>query len=155
MRAAIFFSSLACAVTLAATQSLPQASSGLQGPAAFASVGDSAQRSRALFTEAAKVITSPRCMNCHPASDRPTQGNDRHEHRPPVVLNKGERPDRPFRMEVFPQGEFVLQPICALSRGTRRQRRQQEHGRFVFPPGASAAVQNGIAILAKRLQRVL
>lgn len=42
-------------------------------------------RSRALFTEAAKVIMHPRCMNCHPASDSPTQGNDMHLHMPPVT----------------------------------------------------------------------
>jgi hypothetical protein len=41
--------------------------------------------SRALFTEAAKVIMNPRCMNCHPASDRPTQGNDMHPHLPQVT----------------------------------------------------------------------
>ena len=80
-------SSLACAVALATTQSFPQRQSGvgLQSPAGFASIVDSAARSRALFTEAAKVITNPRCMNCHPAGEHPTQGNDRHEHRPPVV----------------------------------------------------------------------
>ena len=37
------------------------------------------------------------------------------EHRPPVVLNKREGPDRPFRVEVLPQGEFVLQSLSALS----------------------------------------
>jgi hypothetical protein len=35
-----------------------------------------------LFTEAAKVLMHPRCMNCHPAADRPLQGNDRHPHQP-------------------------------------------------------------------------
>jgi hypothetical protein len=38
-----------------------------------------------LFVEAAKVITSPRCMNCHPAGDQPHQGDDRHVHRPPAL----------------------------------------------------------------------
>src|SRR6476661_7707321 len=51
-------------------------------PSAFASIQDRAVRSRAIFSEMAKVITSPRCMNCHPATDRPTQGNDRHQHIP-------------------------------------------------------------------------
>ena len=46
---------------------------------------DQQARSRALFTEAAKVIMNPRCMNCHPASDRPTQGNDMHPHLPQVT----------------------------------------------------------------------
>jgi hypothetical protein len=54
----------------------------LQAPAAFAAISDPAERSRAIFTEAAKVLTHPRCMNCHPATDRPLQGNDKHPHQP-------------------------------------------------------------------------
>jgi hypothetical protein len=61
----------------------------LRGPDAFASIADRAARSRALFTEAAKVIMSPRCMNCHPADEHPTQGNDMHEHQPPVFRGDG------------------------------------------------------------------
>jgi len=38
-----------------------------------------------MFAEAAKVLTHPRCMNCHPASDRPLQGNDKHPHEPLVT----------------------------------------------------------------------
>lgn len=51
----------------------------------FAAIGDTAARSAALFTEAAKVLTHPRCMNCHPASDRPRQGDSRRLHQPPVA----------------------------------------------------------------------
>ncbi|MGH8444889.1 MAG: Isoquinoline 1-oxidoreductase subunit [Solimonas sp.] len=58
---------------------------GLRSPADFAGISDRAARSQALYAEAAKVIESPRCMNCHPAGDRPTQGNDRHPHSPPVA----------------------------------------------------------------------
>jgi hypothetical protein len=54
----------------------------LQVPSAFSDIADRAARSRALFNEAAKVITSPRCMNCHPANDQPHQGDDRHVHQP-------------------------------------------------------------------------
>jgi hypothetical protein len=57
----------------------------LRAPSAFSSISESQARSRALFTEAAKVIMHPRCMNCHPASDRPTQGNDMHPHLPPAT----------------------------------------------------------------------
>ena len=57
----------------------------LRDAASFAGMSDTAARSRALFTEAAKVITSPRCMNCHPADNYPTQGNDMHRHMPPAV----------------------------------------------------------------------
>src|SRR6476660_9677108 len=34
------------------------------------------------FGEAVKVLTHPRCMNCHPATDRVLQGNDNHPHQP-------------------------------------------------------------------------
>jgi hypothetical protein len=59
-----------------------QAPGELRPPSAFSDISDRAARSRALFGEAAKVITSPRCMNCHPAGDQPHQGDDRHVHRP-------------------------------------------------------------------------
>jgi hypothetical protein len=57
----------------------------LRPPTAFAAITDPQARSRALFTEAAKVIMSPRCMNCHPAGNHPLQGNDQHPHFPPVM----------------------------------------------------------------------
>jgi hypothetical protein len=51
----------------------------------FAHITDKHARSVSLFTEAGKVITSPRCMNCHPAGDRPTQTDARRPHQPWVV----------------------------------------------------------------------
>ena len=59
-----------------------QLSNTLQPPPAFAAISDPAERSRAIFAEAAKVLTNPRCMNCHPATDRVLQGNDKHPHQP-------------------------------------------------------------------------
>jgi hypothetical protein len=50
----------------------------------FATIADPATRSAALFTEAGKVLTHPRCVNCHPAGDRPRQGDERRLHQPPV-----------------------------------------------------------------------
>ena len=55
----------------------------------FSAITDQAERSRALFNEVAKVVTHPRCMNCHPAGNHPTQGNDRHEHLPPAPRGEG------------------------------------------------------------------
>jgi mono/diheme cytochrome c family protein len=55
----------------------------LRSPAAFANIQDSASRSAALFVEAGKVLQHPRCVNCHPASDRPSQGAG-YPHQPPV-----------------------------------------------------------------------
>jgi hypothetical protein len=50
----------------------------------FAAINDTAARSAALFIEAGKVLTHPRCVNCHPAGDRPRQRDDRRLHQPPV-----------------------------------------------------------------------
>ena len=55
----------------------------------FSGIADQAERSRALFNEVAKVVTHPRCMNCHPAGDHPLQGNDRHVHQPPAPRGEG------------------------------------------------------------------
>lgn len=50
----------------------------------FAGIQDTGARSRALFNEAAKVLNSPRCLNCHPADRSPTQGDNLHRHAPPI-----------------------------------------------------------------------
>lgn len=51
----------------------------------FDKIADRQERAIALFTEAGKVINSPRCLNCHPAGDRPTQSNALNPHQPWVV----------------------------------------------------------------------
>ena len=78
---------IAVAFFLAAGKDQAPAQSGndLRAPGDFANIADTTARSVALFNESAKVITSPRCMNCHPAGDRPLQGNDKHLHEPPVA----------------------------------------------------------------------
>src|SRR5258705_6781478 len=57
----------------------------LRAPASFSSIANQSERSRALFVEAGRVLQHPRCLNCHPVSERPTQGNDNHPHSPLVV----------------------------------------------------------------------
>jgi hypothetical protein len=57
----------------------------LRPPSAFSSISDPGERSRAIFAEAAKVLTHPRCLNSPPAGDRPTQANDIHPHEPFVL----------------------------------------------------------------------
>jgi hypothetical protein len=54
----------------------------LRPVSAFASTGDATKRSIALFEEAGKVIQHPRCINCHPAGDRPSQGMASRPHEP-------------------------------------------------------------------------
>jgi hypothetical protein len=56
----------------------------LKSPSEFDSISDATQRSKAIFTEIGRLLTNPRCMNCHPAGDHPLQGNDEHEHMPAV-----------------------------------------------------------------------
>ncbi|MFG1360405.1 Isoquinoline 1-oxidoreductase subunit [Xanthobacter pseudotagetidis] len=56
----------------------------LAAPEAFAGIADPDARSAALFTELGKVLTHPRCTNCHPATDRPRQGDAARPHQPPV-----------------------------------------------------------------------
>ncbi len=41
--------------------------------------------SAARFVEIAKVLLHPRCVNCHPADDRPRQGDAHQIHDPPAV----------------------------------------------------------------------
>src|SRR5258708_25461231 len=54
----------------------------LKPVSAFSTMSDEHARSVALFVEAARVIASPRCMNCHPATRQPTQGDDLQAHVP-------------------------------------------------------------------------
>jgi hypothetical protein len=39
-----------------------------------------AAASRTAFQQVYRVLTSPRCQNCHPAGDAPLQGDDSHVH---------------------------------------------------------------------------
>ena len=52
---------------------------------ALPAIADTEARSAAIFTELGKVLTHPRCVNCHPAGDRPRQGDDGRLHQPPVA----------------------------------------------------------------------
>jgi hypothetical protein len=47
-----------------------------------------ANASRAAFLQVYRVLTSPRCQNCHPAGDAPLQGDDSHTHLQNVVRGK-------------------------------------------------------------------
>ncbi len=71
---------LVLAVAVALVGGLPpamvraQAAGPLRAPSAFSGIRDPAARSAALFTEAGRVLQHPRCLNCHPDGDRPSQG---------------------------------------------------------------------------------
>ena len=54
----------------------------LQPVSAFTDIRDREQRSAAYFVEAGRVLQHPRCLNCHPQTRMPTQGDDLHAHVP-------------------------------------------------------------------------
>lgn len=85
----VFLLAVSASALLAAhafTQTPPPkvAANELAAPAHFGTIADVPTRSAALFTELGKVLTSPRCVNCHPATDRPRQGDAGRLHQPPV-----------------------------------------------------------------------
>ena len=55
---------------------------------AMAQQPDQASRSIALFREAGKVLQHPRCLNCHPRTDQPQQGDAMKVHEPPVTRGR-------------------------------------------------------------------
>lgn len=63
----------------------------LRAVADFDVIGDRTARSRALFAEMSRVITHPRCVNCHPAGDSPHQRLAMEPHDPPVVRGPADR----------------------------------------------------------------
>ncbi|MCF3640703.1 Isoquinoline 1-oxidoreductase subunit [Rhizobium sp. TRM95111] len=89
--AALAAFSLLCAVapTAGAQDSNANPAAGLKQASEFQSIADPAKRSVALFEEAGKVIQHPRCINCHPATDRPLQTMSMRVHQPPVTRGDG------------------------------------------------------------------
>jgi hypothetical protein len=85
MRFQILVSVAALAVSMTTGYAASQAiSNTLASPESFTSIADTDARSAAMFTELGKVLTHPRCVNCHPAGDRPRQGDQSRLHQPPV-----------------------------------------------------------------------
>jgi hypothetical protein len=46
----------------------------------YSAINTDSVESAQAFLQVYKVLMSPRCMNCHPAGDRPLQGDDSHTH---------------------------------------------------------------------------
>ncbi|HTV23258.1 MAG TPA: Isoquinoline 1-oxidoreductase subunit [Polyangiaceae bacterium] len=59
--------------------------------ASFAAFPEGAERARALFGEASRVLLHPRCANCHVEGDSPAQGMSFALHEPPVVRGAEDR----------------------------------------------------------------
>jgi mono/diheme cytochrome c family protein len=84
IRIKVLVAIVALLIATPATDAVSDQSDSLASPESFASIADSAARSAAIFTELGKVLTHPRCVNCHPAGDRPRQGDMARLHQPPV-----------------------------------------------------------------------
>lgn len=68
---------------------MPALADDLAAPDSFAGIADDGERSAAIFNEMGKVLTHPRCLNCHPVDGTPRQGDDLALHQPPVVRGAG------------------------------------------------------------------
>ncbi|HYO73712.1 MAG TPA: Isoquinoline 1-oxidoreductase subunit [Archangium sp.] len=74
------------------SEMLPQVGpSELRAPEAFGVITDKADRSRALFLEASRVLLHPRCANCHPDGSSPYQQTGWQLHDPPVQRGPEDR----------------------------------------------------------------
>ena len=79
---------LSMATGYAASQT---ASNKLASPESFASIAAPDARSAAIFAELGKVLTHPRCVNCHPSDDSPRQRELAELHDPPVTRGDDDR----------------------------------------------------------------
>src|SRR4029077_16636837 len=84
MRIKVLVALVALLAVAPTTNAVSEPAASLATPESFASIGDTAARSAAIFTEFGKVLTPPRWVNCHPAGDRPRQGDMARLHQPPV-----------------------------------------------------------------------
>ncbi len=93
MRAGLLAIAIGCAAATAITLAVPSSGQprpvgqheALRPASSFGSIQDPARRSVALFEEAGKVLTHPRCVNCHPRGDSPLQTDLSRPHQPLVV----------------------------------------------------------------------
>jgi hypothetical protein len=83
------FTVLATAVCIGAA--VAQHKRELKPASIFDTIADRRERSIALFTEAGKVLTHPRCVNCHPATERAMRPHEPMVVRGAVDVRGGER----------------------------------------------------------------
>lgn len=99
LRVAVFFALVACSGRNAQPAPPPNVpvvpvdppGGRLRAVAEFTSIVDTTARSRALFLEVSRVLTHPRCVNCHPPDESPRQGDGGAFHDPPVIRGANDR----------------------------------------------------------------
>lgn len=129
MRAFAIFGTLTTALLLASVLVIDNAGRAgseqdrvpLSSVAAFGHITDDSARAAALFVEAGKVIQHPRCLNCHPAGDRPLQREEMRIHQQNVVRGPdglgaiGMRCTACHRQENFEPGGVPGHPLWHLA----------------------------------------
>lgn len=86
---AIVIVGVMAAASAAGTDSDSSDADRLKPSSEFQHIDNDKQRARALFQEIGRVIQHPRCVNCHPRTDRPLQGENGALHQPLVVRGLG------------------------------------------------------------------
>jgi hypothetical protein len=99
----------------------PQSPDRLDAVAPPSPASDRIARSRAMFVDIAKVLTGPRCMNCHPAGDHPLQGDNHAPHRPAALRG--------------PDGDGVPGLLCASCHTDRNVTLMSEEAPYRSIPG--------------------
>lgn len=82
-----------------AVASVPDEIEHLRPVGDFDAIADPRARSVALFEEAGRVLQSPRCLNCHPRTDQPTQTDAMRAHVPSVSRGADGRGEATMRCE--------------------------------------------------------
>lgn len=116
----------------------------LRPVSAFEAIEDETTRSAALFLEMSRVITHPRCTNCHPSDDSPRQGELGDAHVPPITRG--------------PDGHGVPGLECATCHGddhtvfVEGDRSLPGHARWALAPIEMAWAGVPLAAICKQLK---
>lgn len=117
----------------------------LKPPASFNHIADPAARSAAMFIEAGKVITHPRCLNCHPNGRVPTQGNNLQLHAPYIHAGEAGRGQPGLSCTACHQARNVDTQGAAF-------RSLPGHGHWSLAPASMAWQQKSITEICQQLK---
>jgi hypothetical protein len=106
---------VACTVPASKPPLAESSPDALRPPAAFTDIKDRSARSAAYFTEAARVIQHPRCLNCHPAQRVPTQGDDLHAHLPMMQAGAAGHGPAAFQCNTCHQSDDFTTHLASLA----------------------------------------
>jgi len=110
---------------------------GLESASAFMAIADDRARAQAVFTEMGKVLTHPRCVNCHPVGDLPLQGEFSIPHEPLAVRG--------------PKGEGVVGMACITCHGEDNFERVPGRANWHLAPQSMAWEGRSVAEICTQL----